>query len=616
MLAFPLTWMMVKKAARESKYAMPPQAQFRCFAAYMPTLLIAGWMFSQENGGFFIPFVGCVLGLMISSAILWLLFRIRETDIVTYCMQAAGGFIGGLFASIALALLLNYFTSMVVSDNKAQKSVPSSPYAGALSWVPQAPAPPSDETKLATSHSPVISSFKSVVPKVTRPEPTVVSSSGLVSSIESGKIIGVIDGVIEPLSNAPQFAVLRNGQTGISIEPWSAIDWQKLPGTLQLPTGAARKFVISTDGKKLAWIAEFPRLSVQIWSFADATVSDAITLDKSQGTADLIGFVDSDKLLIERGNAKPAGSSPAPAAAPKPETSSATPTPADVPPEQPDPDSVFGGFKLNPNELARQHAAAQKAAADRAAHQTVVTPAPDAAGTAAGSGTTDDLIPAHAMSIIDITAGTTVCDFSLPELVADLGAAANQKVSLHLGVNTAISTASHCIAVAISAQDVPTILQYDLRTGKRLAAIKINEVDPSQSGGLTGLAYSNDGTRLASLFEHNDSALLLVHDAATGKKNADHEFPYGPLEGAPHSQPENGAIAWLDPSPLMLFYGQGFVSSKNFTHVKSADLGLGTVISQRMLDGHRVQLLIANNGGRQVDVVDLNPVVSNADLKP
>jgi hypothetical protein len=161
-------------------------------------------------------------------------------------------------------------------------------------------------------------------------------------------------------------------------------------------------------------------------------------------------------------------------------------------------------------------------------------------------------------------------------------------------------------------QDTPTLLQFDLLTGKRLPSIKITEVDPSQAGTLTGLAYSNDGTKLATLFEHNESALLLGYDATGGHKFAEHVYPDGPLDGASHSQPDSGAIAWLDPSPLWLLYGQGFINSKTGAHVKSADLGLGTIVNQRVLDGHRVQLLVVDNGGRQVNVVDLSPTADDA----
>jgi hypothetical protein len=618
MLIFPLAWMMIKKASRETRFAMPPQAQFRCFAAYLPAFLLSAWFFSQQNSGFFVPVVGSILGLALSSGVLFLLFRLREPDIVTYSVQGAGGFLGGLLGSILLAVLLNALVQMIVTDNKAEKSVPASPFAGSLAWV-AAPAPAAthnqpqtgSETNSQTSSQTV--SLSNLTPRSTprhaqatpvAPEPAPAaagSSSSLVDSIESGKIPGPIDEVIQPLSNSPAIAILRNNQTGISIEPWNTTDWQKGDGVLQLPAGAAKKFVLSTDGQKLAWIAEFPRLSVQVWSFPDGTVSMAIPLDKSEGTAELIGFVSDDRLLIERGNSKKASGAPAAAQ---------TASPADPTADEPPPESVFGGFKINPSELSREHAAAQHDAAQSPAPKTEPVAAP----------TDDATVPAHAMEIIDTLAGTTDCNFDLPALVTDFvsaGQASNViKAPLHLGNNVAISAAAHRLVAAAMVQDIPTLIPFDLTTGRRLASTRITEVDPSQSGGLTGLAYSNDGSKLAALFEHDQSALLLAYDAANGKKISDRVYPFGPLEGAPHSQPDNGAIAWLDPAPLWLVYGQGFLSTKTGAHLKSADLNVGTVISQRVLDEHHIELVVSENGSRQVKVVDLNPAADNGDSKP
>ncbi len=609
MLIFPLTLMMIKKASREAKFSLPPQAQLRCFAVYMPALLLASWLFSQANGVFIIEVIGCFLGLAVSSLFLWLLFRLREPDIASFAVQGAGGFLGGTAASIVLILILNALTQMIVSDAKAQKSVPASPYAASLSWV--SPPPPAVVAPAPTGRVPTIANVATAQPAPTTPIASAVpakpvvklpdglirSTSTLVDRVETNRIPGVIDGILDPLSDAPMIAVVRNTQGNTIIEPWNTTTWNQAHGAAQLPAGATKKFVLSADGQKLAWISEFPRLSVQIWSFPDARVSRTIPLDKAQGGAEMVGFVDNDRLLLERGNAKPV-SAEAPVVVPGTVTVTA----------ERENHSLFDGFKNNPEELAHEHA-------------TGIRPVPDPKPAPAPVAVVqDDSVPAHFMQIVDASTGTATCDFNLPALITDFvpsGSSANVfKSPLHLGSNIAVSTKVHRLVVAASTADSPALVQFDLTTGRKLAPIKVAEIDPSLAQSLAGLAYSNDGTRLATLFEHNEYVLLLTYDATTGAKLSDFTFPDGPLNGAAHATLDGGALIWLDPAPYLLVYGQGFIDCKTGEHLKSADLGLGTVLGQRALDGHRVEFLGIDNGARRVHVAELKPSGAEGDAKP
>jgi hypothetical protein len=80
---FPITLTMLKRAARELRYAMPPRFQLRCFAAYLPAFMLLTWAQFAGEGFTIIQVIAGILGLGISSLLLWLLFRLREEHIGT-----------------------------------------------------------------------------------------------------------------------------------------------------------------------------------------------------------------------------------------------------------------------------------------------------------------------------------------------------------------------------------------------------------------------------------------------------------------------------------------------------------------------------------------------------
>jgi hypothetical protein len=162
------------------------------------------------------------------------------------------------------------------------------------------------------------------------------------------------------------------------------------------------------------------------------------------------------------------------------------------------------------------------------------------------------------------------------------------------------------LAVAGWIDGTPALAQFDLVTGKSLTSVKIVEIDPDQSRSPSGLAYSDDGQNLAALFENGGSAILLAYDALTGRRTSDFVYPAGPVEGAQHAAFQGSCICWLDPSPFLLVYGQGVVSTRTGAHIRSADLSLPDVVSQRQLAGDRVLLTTSSSMGKQIHILKLD----------
>ncbi len=595
-LTFPTTLGMLTKAARQLRYALPPNYQLRCFACYVPAFVFITWM--QMGGeGFSIAqlFVG-VLGLGISSGMVWLLFRLREENIGTTVAYGAGGFAASIALSMALTIGVNKIAALIVANDHAYASVPVSPFGQGLPWVTAPPLPP-----VAKAMSAPVVAVATEPAIETTPTVPKTDSSG-VGTFDPAAIPGIIDDIIDPLGTSPIVGIVRNKANAISIESWNTQIWQRQPGQLQLPARPDGNIVISTDGDRVAWIAEFPRLSVQVWSFNHESVVATIDLDRSAGHEELVGFISPDLLLIDR--VAPAAAAEVPVA---PETPVAAPSPTATPDEPPGPvNSTPGQNKLS--EALSGASDSQRAKAAAPPPPTPTTPVAPAVPKPSIAEPAADGPSSHEMSVVDVTSGATLHSFTLPALTTDLGGGWGKSMSetLHLGQNVAISTMTRRLAAATRIDDVPALVQYDLLTGKSLPTIKVKELDPGLSGYPTGLAYSNDGLSLAALFENNGSALMLAYDSTTGKRTSNFVYPAGPLEGQQHGEFKNSAILWLDPSPFWLVYGQGIISTQTGMHIKPADLELRDPCSQRMLDDDRIQIITNSAGTKRVTVLKLD----------
>lgn len=110
----------------------------------------------------------------------------------------------------------------------------------------------------------------------------------------------------------------------------------------------------------------------------------------------------------------------------------------------------------------------------------------------------------------------------------------------------------------------PTLLFYNLETGKQLDNTTEITLDAQWPVTPTGMAFSNDSKKLAILFEQSGNALMLAYelDPATGqaRRVAEYVFPAGPLPGRDLRSFNGNALAWLPGDTAWLVYGQGLFS--------------------------------------------------------
>ena len=595
---FPITLAMVRKSAKEQRYALPPNDRLRCFASYMPAFVLITWMQMAGDGLTIVQLLAGIFGLCVSSVILWLLFRIREEHIGTTVVYGAGGFAAGIAFSIALMFGLNKLGEQVVISQHAQASVPVSPFGEGLGWVSAAPTP----VVAAVVNKPI-----APPPPIAAATETAVAAlpgSSVIGQFDAQTIPGMFDDIINPFGSSSFIGVIRSKPNSVNIESWNTQTWECKSGTLKLPGRPSGNILISPDGERLAWIAEFPRLAVQIWSLSSASVVSSVDLDRLQGNAELIGFISPDLMLIDRTTVSK--SSPA-VVVPSPADNSAAAVPPPAVVSAPASDDFFQ--ELN----ARSRHANKTPEAVPSADGTVAVPAaaaPPAKPVVTPPARVDQLDPVgmHHFSVVDVTTGTTVHSFTLPPLAANPSASpgADSSGLLRYGQNFAVSVENKRLVAAVKVDDIPSLIQIDLSTGKTVGTIKVAEIDPGLSGSPTGLAYSNDGANLAALFENDGSALLLAYDAMTGKKISNFVYPSGPLDGASHGQFSGSSICWLDPSPFWLVYGQGVVSTQTGAHLKAADLNLTNPTEQRFLQDDRVQLVTNEPTGKRVVILKLD----------
>jgi hypothetical protein len=488
-LVFPITLALIRKAGRDVRFRMPPSPGLRCFATYLPAFVLGTGLWWVGNGAFSSFLLGGLFGLVLSSAILWLLFRLRETEIGLAAANGAAGFIISSAIAIGILLGLNTVTRMAVVQSKTEASVPASPFGPGLAWIAPLPPPPT---------APVVKiKPQPTEPTITGPAARPHPASPLLADLQTNQITGQIDQIIRPFSDGSLIGIVRNANTPQeTIESWDELTGQRQPGPLQLPTQPLPVCVLSGNGQHLAWIINWPKLSAQIWSFPGQHVMSKVDLDPTLGTPQLLGFSSPDHLLVR-----------------------------------------WGG----------------------------------------------DTGPT-AIEVLSLKNQSQVCKFDT--LKRDSNSA-----------TLAISEKTQRLAVVGRSDDrTPTLAQYDLNTGKPTSSIPIAEIDQAQPVQPTGLAYSADGKRLALLFEHDASALLLIYDADTGKKISEFDYPAFAFAAPQHYV--GSSLIWLDPSSALLLYGQGVIDTTDGSVLGGANkiqLMIDNVVGQRLLANDQLELLTNDN---------------------
>jgi hypothetical protein len=242
------------------------------------------------------------------------------------------GFFIGLSLACGIFFGLNALLLNILIATKHPDAIPASPIAQGMPWIspevqqtllakntPKKPTPPPPSPKTDGQQPPPTGANAQAGPdqqptpqpdivEATKPETNVVQPTGeaptinspIIKSIDMAPIKGHFDGVIRPLTESPYIATALHGNNGnITIDLWNSDTWDK-KGTASFANAeqTGGTFVLSPDGQHLARIANFPRLSAQVWSFKENRITKILNLDSNLGQPELIGFAGDKRLLI------------------------------------------------------------------------------------------------------------------------------------------------------------------------------------------------------------------------------------------------------------------------------------------------------------------------------
>lgn len=132
-LVVPVVMVAASRIALKLKYELPPGAPWRAAAVFSLPLMLGYvfWTVSEGLSGFVL---GCILGLIISVAAFWLLFRLQPKEIAPSFAAAGGGFVGAVVVSIGIMILLNIFINSGMISSHAARDLRSSPLGPGFTW--------------------------------------------------------------------------------------------------------------------------------------------------------------------------------------------------------------------------------------------------------------------------------------------------------------------------------------------------------------------------------------------------------------------------------------------------------------------------------------------------
>ena len=125
-------------------------------------------------------------------------------------------------------------------------------------------------------------------------------ASEIVKQVRTVMDVQDVSEVVRPAVPGPWLAVVHPGDRGMDrVERWSTNEW-KPSGDARIARGPnGNRYALSPDGDSLAYISDFPGLSVQVWSFGASRVSRTIQLNQNLGQPTLLGFSRPDQVLLQ-----------------------------------------------------------------------------------------------------------------------------------------------------------------------------------------------------------------------------------------------------------------------------------------------------------------------------
>ena len=365
---FPFTLMGLRAAGRKLNYEMPPNPALRVLGTFaVPfALACALWLIYGEVSGLLF---GVLLGVVVALPVLFLLFRLLPVEAPVTFAYAAGSFLLSVVVAVAGFIALNLMLVGILRSLRTEYTIAVSPFGPGFKWdapaeTPQladgreaetqpttsesgsATQPSTNPTSATTSPSPVtapsvntnlVTTAPTTSPTVARanvPTGTDQAATGgtgetkptqpmppvgpddaqrppraaLVANVQDILIEGLVQQIVQPVVPGPWVAMVRGDGAGGAedrVERWNTEKRQK-DGEARVPRDpAGNHYALSPDGAYLAYLSDFPALSVQVWSFAEGRLLRPVRLardntapHREQRTPILVGFSTREQVVL------------------------------------------------------------------------------------------------------------------------------------------------------------------------------------------------------------------------------------------------------------------------------------------------------------------------------
>ncbi len=543
----PITLAMIQRAGRRLGYQMPISDRWRAFASYLPAFVLGSVMWVAGSGSVVGLVLGSLIGVVLASAALWLFFRLKPAEIAPSAAYAGMGFFVGLAIAGVILWGMNTLLVNVLISTKRPDLVPGSPLGQGFAWI----SPETRQQLLAQN-----SKGPHAAPKPQIPAPPPPPANTSVPSAE------VVPAAPQPIVKEPERPAPEPAPEPKPVEPKPApepvvepppitspivasIDLAPIPGPFD---GVIRPL---TESPFLTVVRRTPgnSVSIELWESGDTWTHKA--------SVKFAQMAEGNHYVLS-------------------------------------PDGENLARIVTFPRLAAQIYSFKEARVTRAIDLDEKLGTPELVGFA---GSRRLLIRWQR----DMLCGLETADVTTGQRTRQIETPYFDRSSNTL----AVGPGGLLVALTCKADNFPTLVIYNLESGRQLSRARITPLDPRWPVTPTGMAFSPDATKLAMLFEQNGNGLLLCYRVDRGQQISEHQYAE-PLLSRDARQFTDNALAWMPDGKSWLLYGQGVFDTVNGRMV--ADLGVPNVETYRVISPDTVEVVgqPAPNTPRRITTVRLD----------
>lgn len=248
-LILPVVLFAASRIALKLKYELPPSTAWRAAAVFSLPLMLGYvfWSISAGPSGFVL---GCILGLAISAAAFWLLFRLQPREIAPSFAAVGGSFLGAVLVSIGIMALLNVFINSGMISSHAAHDLRSSPLGPGFAWnvrPDNSPGRPSQDSSAQTASS-INAPSSSSASSTTNPSAD-VAADGHPSKVNGEKVAPGNDSsaVAESANNVPAVKVTSLASPIATGSDSSNLPPETTPATISTNSSGSKVFDLPSD---------------------------------------------------------------------------------------------------------------------------------------------------------------------------------------------------------------------------------------------------------------------------------------------------------------------------------------------------------------------------------